>query len=193
VKAPPAFQFYPNDFVSGTRKMTTTEVGAYMLLLCAQWDDGFVPADDPVALAQTMRCTRTAGAKVWARIREKFIRDDAGRWRNARLEQVRAEQEAFRLRQAQNGARGGRPSKPNSNPNETQTEPKPIPKPNPDESSPISDLQVRTPLPPKGGSRRRQRYPLPDPWRQQERMEEMRRLMAEGLSYADAQRSAFRY
>lgn len=33
--------------------------------------------------------------------------------------------------------------------------------------------------------------PLPDPWHQQERMAEMRRLMADGLSYADAQRKAF--
>jgi hypothetical protein len=61
-----------------------------------------------VALAQMMRCTRPAAAKIWARIREKFIRDDAGRWRNARLEQVRRDQEAFRQLQAEKGAKGAR-------------------------------------------------------------------------------------
>jgi hypothetical protein len=49
------------------------------------------------------------------------------------------------------------------------------------------------PVPPsgEGGSRSRRRAPLPDHWHQQERMAEMRRLMAEGLPYADAQRKAF--
>jgi len=151
VKAPPAFQFYPNDFVSGTRKMTTTEVGAYMLLLCAQWDDGFVPGDDPVALAQTMRCTRPAAVKIWARICEKFIRDDAGRWRNVRLEHVREEQEAFRIKQAQNGAKGANKRWRNDGdgianrwPDDGDPNGQTMANASPDDGSPISDLRVRT-------------------------------------------------
>jgi len=152
VKAPPAFQFYPNDFVSGTRKMTTTEVGAYLLLLCAQWDDGFVPGDDPVAVAQMMRCTRPAAAKLWARIREKFIRDDTGRWRNARLEQVRRDQEAFRQLQAEKGAKGARQrwqaDSRGHGPGIAEGMADACPKVWPDDGSPISEGEVPKEVPP---------------------------------------------
>ena len=35
---PPAFQFYTDDFLGGVSDMTQAEVGAYILLLCAQWN-----------------------------------------------------------------------------------------------------------------------------------------------------------
>ena len=105
-KAPPAFQFYPNDFVSGTRKMTTAEVGGYILLLCAQWDDGYVPGDDLIALAQTMRCTRSVAKSIWTRISDKFVRDESGQWKNERLERVRREQSDYKAKKAESGAKG---------------------------------------------------------------------------------------
>lgn len=152
-KAPPAFQFYPNDFVTGTRRMTTTEVGGYILLLCAQWDDGFVLGDDMQELANIMRCTKKVASSIWARVSEKFARNEVGEWRNARLEKVRREQQEFRARQADNGRLGGRPArKPNPNPSlssgfQVGSEKGPNQKPNsnPEQSSPISDLQSSEP------------------------------------------------
>ena len=37
---PPAFQFYPSDFLTGTTFMSHAEVGGYVRLLCHQWDKG---------------------------------------------------------------------------------------------------------------------------------------------------------
>lgn len=105
-KAPPAFQFYPNDFVTGTRKMTTSEVGGYILLLCAEWDDGFVPGDDLLALAAIMRCSRSCAKSIWTRVSYKFVRDERGEWRNGRIEQVRREQDAYRDGKSRSGKAG---------------------------------------------------------------------------------------
>src|SRR6185312_11765498 len=43
----PAFQFYPNDFLgSGSvAAMTLEEIGAYVLLLCYEWNEGGLPDD----------------------------------------------------------------------------------------------------------------------------------------------------
>ena len=90
-KAPPAFQFYANDFVTGTSRFTTTETGGYILLLCEQWDKGSVPGDSVVDLAQIMRCSRATAKAIWAKVQGKFVRDVDGHWRNERLEEVRAE------------------------------------------------------------------------------------------------------
>lgn len=155
-KAPPAFQFYPNDFVSGTRRMTTAEVGAYILLLCAQWDDGSVPGDDLVALAQTMRCTPSAAKKIWPRIQDKFIRDEQGGWRNTRLELVRQEQDAFRQLQAQKGAKGakqrwqtdGRGHGPGIAEGMAEGMADACPKGWPEDGSPISEEEIPKEVPP---------------------------------------------
>lgn len=38
----PAFQFYVQDFLSGVKFFSAEETGAYILLLCEQWDSGFI-------------------------------------------------------------------------------------------------------------------------------------------------------
>ena len=94
----PAFQFYPVDFSHGVADFTTEEVGAYILLLCRQWDKGAIP-DDQAACAKIARCQPSTVASVW----HKFgICDEFGR-KNARLEAVRAEQASYREKQAANG------------------------------------------------------------------------------------------
>lgn len=143
MKHPPAFQFYANDFVTGTTRFTTTDVGGYILLLCEQWDKGAIPGDSVRELAQVMRCSAKMAEAIWTRVSGKFVKDEDGQWRNARLERVRAEQLAYRAKQVANGSKGGR--QPSAKPTPTQKEPKPnpTPKPNgkPNESTPISDLR----------------------------------------------------
>ena len=43
----PAFQFYPNDYLSDTNVMlmTAEQEGHYIRLLCICWKDGSIPAD----------------------------------------------------------------------------------------------------------------------------------------------------
>jgi uncharacterized protein YdaU (DUF1376 family) len=78
----PAFQFYPDDFVSDGKveAMTTEEVGAYMLLLCKAWREkpaATVPNDDRV-LARWARLTpdRWTECKVAVMAPWKLLKGD---------------------------------------------------------------------------------------------------------------------
>lgn len=96
---PPAFQFYAADFLVGTAAMTAEEVGAYIRLLCYQWDTGSVP-DDDLTIQRLTGCQASAVAKI----RAKFVASADG-LKNARLEAERAKQRQYREKQAANGAK----------------------------------------------------------------------------------------
>lgn len=87
-KAPPAFQFYPGDFLEGSAEMTLEETGLYIRLLCRQWITGSVPSDAARAatLAQT---TVDTFERLWPVVGQKFESGTDGRLRNARLEAER--------------------------------------------------------------------------------------------------------
>lgn len=96
---PPAFQFYAADFLVGTADLTCEQVGAYIRLLCHQWDRGFVPLDiKVVARICAARPSRLAP------VLSKFDRTEEG-YRNARLESERVKQKEFREKQAVHGRR----------------------------------------------------------------------------------------
>ena len=117
----PAFSFYPRDFLVGTFMLTLAECGAYIRLLCYQWDSGGVP-DTSADRARILSCSTREADKVWARVVEKFDRCPDGLWRNARLEQERFKQSKRRAALAANGSMGGRPRKPDDNQKVNQTE-----------------------------------------------------------------------
>lgn len=98
----PAFPLYADDFLAGTADMTAEEVGAYMRLLCHQWSKGSIPADEERA----GRMAGLLGSPSLRYVLAKFGPCDDGCLRNARLEQVRAEQSAFRSKQAESGRVG---------------------------------------------------------------------------------------
>jgi len=104
---PPAFQFYVRDFLTGTQTMTLEEVGAYTRCLAYEWDAGGLP-DDVTQLARVMICPRAKVKKIWPKIRQKFVRNADGFWRNSRLESERVKQQAFRDRQGALAWRGTR-------------------------------------------------------------------------------------
>lgn len=142
----------------GTMLMTAEEVGAYIRLLCWQWEQGGVPSDPA-------KITRIAGVphKRLDQVLEKFDADSSGILKNFRMEEVRTERENFLQVQRANGTKGGRPKRERPNPRVsqtkpmgydrvtiglTQTEPKktlPVPLPVP---SPLPFQN--TPLPPEG-------------------------------------------
>lgn len=95
MSAAPAFQFYPSDFLVGTADMGADEVGAYIRLLCYQWDKGALPSDTK-KLAALAGCRRG----VIDAILHKFSAGTDGMLRNQRMEAVRTEQNEFRARQA---------------------------------------------------------------------------------------------
>lgn len=83
----PAFQLYAQDFISGTTDLSTIHIGAYFLLLLRQWDKYFVP-NDSNKLSLIGKCS----SEVIDIVLEKFVMCSDGKYRNSRLERIRAEQ-----------------------------------------------------------------------------------------------------
>ena len=92
---PPAFQFYPDDFLGGVADMTQAEVGAYILLLCSQWGRGEIPPDPD-------RAALIAKGPVSTHVLAKFPNGQ-----NPRLEAVRIEQDNYRRLQREKGLASG--------------------------------------------------------------------------------------
>jgi uncharacterized protein YdaU (DUF1376 family) len=95
-KKSPAFQFYPDSWLSSTdiQLMTPAEEGAFIRLLCHAWlqPDGGLPDDDS-ALAILSRLG-SAWRKSAERLRRKFVARD-GRLFNERLSEERCKQEEW--------------------------------------------------------------------------------------------------
>jgi uncharacterized protein YdaU (DUF1376 family) len=116
----PAFPFYAQDFLTGVMHFDLAEKGAYITLLCYQWAHGKIPKK---------RLGLILGygwESVWETISEKFIEKDDFLM-NERLEKERDKRALFKEKQSENGRKGGRPTKEETqikaknNPNETQT------------------------------------------------------------------------
>ena len=99
----PAFQFYPRDFLSseGVRVMTAAGRGAYILLLCACWLEGSLPADD-TQLRKLSDTTETEWEACRDVVRARFSERN-GRLYNARLDKERAKQRDFSRIQSDKG------------------------------------------------------------------------------------------
>lgn len=106
-KAPPAFQFYPADFMAGTAHLDAEAIGCYLLLLCFQWMHGFVPSDASQR-ARICRKSTTEFAPLWELICDKFALSDDGHLRNDRLEVVRGNQLAISEKRREAGRMGGK-------------------------------------------------------------------------------------
>lgn len=91
---PPAFQFYADDFISGTCDLSAKDVGAYIRLICFQWSKGKIPSD-------RNKLARIAGTNVTLDVLAKFP-DGI----NQRLENERIKQEEYREKKAQSGKNG---------------------------------------------------------------------------------------
>jgi uncharacterized protein YdaU (DUF1376 family) len=143
---PPAFQFYADDFLSGTFDLTDEEVGLYIRMLCVQWTRGSLPNDD----AELARLSRgsTGVQPALARVRAKFAVCEDGTLRNERLETERVKQIAFREAQAAKGAASAQ-----ARLNRAPTGPQPgrspksnSPSPSPSTTTTIQRAQARDPV-----------------------------------------------
>ena len=102
----PFMQFWVADFLGDTLDLDAAEVGAYLLLLMAQWQrDGNSLPNDTVKLQRVARCGRN-WPKVWASIGRYFSQDDDGIF-NKRLRLEAQNVAAKREVNAHNGSRGG--------------------------------------------------------------------------------------
>jgi uncharacterized protein YdaU (DUF1376 family) len=116
----PAFQFYPNDFLGSGKvlRMSTEEVGCYLLLLLYDWNEtGF--AYDVKDLAQVTRLTTRKFEAAWKRVGPCFVERD-GRWFNPRLELERTRQAEWREKSSK-GGKASAQAKANQQVNQTST------------------------------------------------------------------------
>lgn len=90
MRSSPCFSFYADDFIGGTITMTNEERGLYILLLCLQWTQGSVSADDFSRLGSAMALPSLD------RIKKKFHPSPGGMLQNRRLEDERSKQAQYR-------------------------------------------------------------------------------------------------
>lgn len=110
----PAFQLYPADFLADEKValMTTTQVGAYSLLLFFHWREGSIPAD-PADLARLARMkTGAAWRTVWRRLEPCFMPHPSRPDRLVQKRMFEALESGVDLSRSrsESGARGGRKS-----------------------------------------------------------------------------------
>jgi uncharacterized protein YdaU (DUF1376 family) len=101
---PPAFQFYPQDFLTGVMYLTMEERGMYITLLSIQWSKNKIPKK---------RLGFILGIEweeVPELVKEKFI-DEGDFLINERLFKISEERRLFVEKQVINGRKGGRPTK----------------------------------------------------------------------------------
>jgi len=100
---PPAFQFYPGDWLSNANvsMMTLEEEGAYIRLLCHCWIEGYLPNDD----AKLAMLSKGASTTVLSLVRQRFqpSADDAHILINLRLVRERQKQVAWREKSSAGG------------------------------------------------------------------------------------------
>ena len=92
MSATPWMPFYPADYLADTRRLTTEQHGAYLLLLLDSWVSGALPDDDAVL-------SRVAGldAERWAQVRPViagYFQIADGQWTHARIEREREHAQA---------------------------------------------------------------------------------------------------
>tara|TARA_B100000287_G_scaffold44104_1_gene39691 strand:- start:4135 stop:4848 length:714 start_codon:yes stop_codon:yes gene_type:complete len=116
----PAFQFYAQDFLTGTMDMTMEEKGIYITLLSIQWSKGEIPKERLGLLIHR------EWKEVPDLVKKKFT-DLGNTVRNERLYLAKLKMDEFREKQRVNGLKGGRPLKnktqikPNDNPNKSSS------------------------------------------------------------------------
>ena len=84
----PAFQFYQADFLVGTAFFTNAQRGAYITMLCFQWDKGFITEEEAAHLCRDL--TDQERLAVFAK-----FKPTRGQLINVRLESERKKREKF--------------------------------------------------------------------------------------------------
>lgn len=107
-EASPAFQFYPQDFLSDANvmAMSAEERGVYIVLLCHCWIHGFVPKDLK-ALRRIAGYDGNNWPRTWNSVQHCFRSTPTG-FVNPRIERERTKQATYRDMKAKAGQAGGK-------------------------------------------------------------------------------------
>lgn len=98
----PTFPFYAQDYLVDTIRWTRAMQGLHVSLLAESWANGGLPDENgiPHGLGST-------DVELWLKIKHKWLLVD-GMWVSPKLEEVRAEREAFRQKQREKGILSGK-------------------------------------------------------------------------------------
>ena len=105
---PPAFQMYARDWLadSRVRRLRLDERGAYIDLLCVQWNEGEIPTDcDEAGMCIGIHPDTWPEwrSRIWPNVSEFFHNGQ-----NARLAELAAEREGFVQAKRRAGQKGGK-------------------------------------------------------------------------------------
>ena len=105
----PTMPFRVGDYLGSidVRLMTLAERGAYVHLLCLNWQEGRLPKD-PKKLARLLDCSLQEFQKIWEGIRNQFKEDAQGRIYNRQVEALKRQHLERRRKLALAGSKGGR-------------------------------------------------------------------------------------
>ncbi len=84
---------YVGDYLADTRRLNTTEHGAYLLLIMDYWMNGPLPNDDNT-LCRITACHPDAWKKLRPTL-EQFFCLDGGKWHHKRIDRERAKTDAI--------------------------------------------------------------------------------------------------
>lgn len=101
----PFMPLWVSDFLGDTLGLDAQEVGAYLLLIMAQWQAGGESLD-PDKAQRMARCGR-AWPRVWGNISHYFSEDDAGIY-SKKCRELRANVALKQTTNSRNGALGGK-------------------------------------------------------------------------------------
>ena len=106
-KAPPSFQFYPADWLVGTRHLPRAARGTYIDLLALIWSKKIVKLDC-IRLSRCLGITPDEFQEDWEEIKENFAISDDGGIINDRLESIREQVEQRSRRLSKAGKKGNK-------------------------------------------------------------------------------------
>lgn len=138
-KNPHSFEFYVDDFLGGTVHLSPQAVGAYVRLLCFQFNQGSIP-DEPAVLARVCGCSVDEWGRLWVELENKFPKDADGKRRNERLASEKSHK--LQVRKSCTDAALARWTKEQEDP-----PPDPIPKSHTDESTNKPTRRAAMPMP----------------------------------------------
>jgi uncharacterized protein YdaU (DUF1376 family) len=103
---PPAFQFYPKDYIASTRTMPVEARGVYTDLLAYAWEEEGLPSDLR-GLEMFVGLSKRKFVSIWETyLADRWTSDGNGRLVNQRQEEEREKQRRWREKSAKGGRAG---------------------------------------------------------------------------------------
>lgn len=96
----PCFNFYPESFLGGVRKMSDEEVGIYIKALCNQYNEGLIEDDEYKTFPKRVKAKFTKTEGGWINERLEYERDRKERYKANRLKNLEGRSLDDRLKDA---------------------------------------------------------------------------------------------